>query len=52
MTMRYEKEVRYGQTVTSEISSPYRNENGGLTTDHRIVVDGQLAAASTMTWNE
>lgn len=52
MTMRYEKEVRYGQTITSEISSPYRHENGELTTDHRIVVDGQLAAASTMIWYE
>ncbi|MDD6892826.1 MAG: thioesterase [Lactobacillus sp.] len=52
MTMSYEKEVRYGQTITSEISSPYYNENGELATDHRIVFDSQLAAASTMIWHE
>ena len=28
------------------------DENGELATDHRIVFDGQLAAASTMIWHE
>lgn len=50
LMLRYDKEVRYGQDVISQVSAPYQNKAGQLVTDHQIIVDDQVAAVATMIW--
>lgn len=52
MTIKYEREVRYGDLVQSETSTPTSTDDGQVVTNHQILVAGELHAQANCWWNE
>ncbi|MCF6161491.1 MAG: thioesterase [Furfurilactobacillus sp.] len=50
LAIRFENEVRYGNTVKSEVTAPINNEDGTVTTHHHIMGDDERYAEATLTW--
>ena len=49
MTIKFEKEVHYGQLIHSEISSA-KNQENGIVTAHRILTEGVTNCEASIVW--
>ncbi|HAT54695.1 MAG TPA: acyl-ACP thioesterase [Lactobacillus sp.] len=50
LAIRFENEVRYGHVVHSDATNPTQNDDGTVTTHHRISGDNERYAEATLTW--
>lgn len=52
MSIKYEREVRYGDLVTSQVTPAISSDQGQVMTKHQILVNQELHAQANCWWNE